>query len=564
MNIRNIKVKYKILLSFSLIIFMSIAYSAINIMSINFLNESFKQVIDGNTQKIIISYNIRGDLTNTYTALRNILISTDLEYINSQKKILNDNINKYNVDTNEYISIISNSDENQLYKDLESTASPELKNLLDQVNNNKFSSIDLNKEVEYQQKLRDLIQKNIDWQVTHINEKKIEVANLAHKITILTSAIILLIILFSICVVILLSKGITKPLLKIENLAERFSQYDFSTSINISSKDEFGKTATALNKAQENVKLLIKSILKSSTNVTSLSHDLYSTIEEMNIKLEKINSSAENIMNGTHELNASTQEVTASINEIDLNINDLTQKSIDGSTSANKFKERASEVQKNAHNAIEDSRYIYKEKESKILQAIEDGKVVEDIKSMADIISRIASQTNLLALNAAIESARAGEYGKGFSVVANEVRTLSEQCTNAVSSIQSTILHVQDAFKSLSTNSYDLLKFINENINNQFDHYLNTGTQYYNDAEYVLTLSENLASMSEEITATISELNVAIQSVSITAQKSSEDTSLIRSSINDAVNDMKLVSKITGNQSELSKQLNDIVQKFKI
>lgn len=564
MNIRNIKVKYKILLSFTLIIFMSIVYSVINIISINFLNENFKQVIDGNTQKIIIAYNIRGDLTNTYTALRNILISTDSEYINSQKKVLNDNINKFNTDTDQYVSMINNNDENQLYKDLESNSSSELKNLLDQVNNNKLSSIDLNKEIEYQQKLRDLIQKNIDWQVTHINEKKIEVANLAHKIIILAFVVILLIILFSIFVVILLSKGITKPLLKIENLAARLSKYDFSTSINILAKDEFGKTATALNEAQENVKLLIESILKNSTNVNSLSLDLHSTIEEMNIKLEKINSSAENIMNGTHELNASTQEVTASINEIDFNINDLTQKSIDGSTNANKFKERASEVQKNAHNAIEDSRYIYKEKESKILQAIEDGKVVEDIKSMADIISVIASQTNLLALNAAIESARAGEHGKGFSIVADEVRTLSEQCTNAVSSIKSTILRVQDAFKSLSTNSYDILKFINENINNQFDQYLHTGTQYYNDAEYVLAMSENLASMSEEVTATIGQLNMAIQSVSITTQKSSEDTSLIKSSINDAVNDIKIVSKITEKQSEISKQLNDIVQKFKI
>ncbi|WP_035301636.1 methyl-accepting chemotaxis protein [Clostridium sp. DL-VIII] len=97
----------------------------------------------------------------------------------------------------------------------------------------------------------------------------------------------------------------------------------------------------------------------------------------------------------------------------------------------------------------------------------------------------------------------------------------------------------------------------NENINNQFDEHLNTGTQYYSDAEYVLT-------MSEEITATISQVNEAIQNVSTTAQKSSEDTSLIKSSIDDAVSDMKLVRKITESQTEFSKQLNNIVQRFKI
>ncbi|EKQ51561.1 MULTISPECIES: methyl-accepting chemotaxis protein [unclassified Clostridium] len=564
MNIRNIKVKYKILLSFSLILVMSIIYSIINLVSINSLNQSFKQVIDGNTQKIIIAYNIRGDLTNTYTALRNILVSSDTEYIKSQKKVLSDNINKYNDDTGKYVSMIDNSDENQLYKDLENSAASELKGLLDKVNNNAFPSIDLNKEIEYQQKLRDLVQKNIDWQVMHINEKKIEVNDLTSKVTLLTSISILLIILFSICIVIILTASITKPLRKIEHFAERLSEYDFTTSINIATKDEFGKTGIALNKAQENVKFLITSILESSSKVNSSNQELSAAIEEMNIKLQNINNAAEDIKDGTHELNASTQEVTASIDEINISINDLTEKSMDGSNNANSFKNRANLVQTNAANGIEEIRNMYSDRESKILQAIEDGKVVEDIKSMADIISGIASQTNLLALNAAIESARAGEHGKGFSVVANEVKVLSEQCTNAVSSIQSTILHVQAAFKILSTNAYEILKFINNNVYKQFDEYLGAGTQYYNDAEYVLLMSENLASMAEEITSTVGQVNEAIQNVSATAQKSSEDTNLIQNSINDAANNMKLVANIMEVQSELSKKLNTIIQKFKI
>ena len=564
MKIKNIKVKYKILLSFSLILAMSIIYSIISIISINSLNQSFKQVIEGNTQKIIIAYDIRGDLTNTYTALRNILVSTDTEYINNQKKALNDSISKYNQDTSKYVSMIDNADENQLYKDLEHSATSELKDLLNQVNNNMFSSINLNKEITYQQKLRDLIQKNIDWQVMHINERKIEANNLVHKIIFLTCITILLILLFSIFIIIILTKGITKPLLKIEHFAERFSQYDFSTSINILTKDEFGKTAVALNGAQDNVKLLIKAILESSTNVNSSSKELSAAIEEMNIKFKNINNATKDIMDGTHELNASMQEVTASINEIDLSINELNQNSIDGSNNANKLKDRANEVQKNAQYAIDENRHIYKQKEEKILKAIEDGKIVDDIKSMIEVISGIASQTNLLALNAAIESARAGEHGKGFSVVAGEVKKLSEQSKDAVSSIQSTILLVQDAFKRLSTNSYDILKFINENVNQQFDGYLTVGTKYYKDAEYFLTMSENLTSMSEEITATVGQVNDAIQNVSVATQKSSEDTRLIQSSINDADNSIELVTKIIESQYKFSQKLDIVVQKFKI
>lgn len=561
---RNIKVKYKILLSFSIILAMSIVYSIINIISINSLNQSFKQVIDGNTQKIIIAYDIRGDLTNTYTALRNILVSTNAEYINSQKKVINDSVTKYGKDTSKYAGMINNDEEDQLYKDLYSSATPKLQEIVDKVNNNMFSTLNLDKESENQQKLRNLIQKNIDWQVTHINEKKVEVNDLVQKVIILTSVTILLILLFSICIIIILTRGITKPLIKIEQFADRFSQYDFSTSINVLNRDEFGKTATALNEAQENVKMLVKAILENSASVSSSSEELSATVEEMNEKFENINNASKDIMNITHEVSASTEEVTASIDEIDLSINDLTQKSIDGSSNANEFKDRASEVQKNAQYAIDESRNVYKEKEAKILKAIEDGKIVEEIKSMIDVISAIASQTNLLALNAAIESARAGEHGKGFSVVADEVRKLSEQCTDAASSIQSTISHVQDAFKSLSTNSYDILKFIDENVNIQFDGYLSTGMQYHNDAEYVLTMSENLAAMAEEITATVGQVNEIIQNVSASAQKSSEDTSLIQSSINDATSSMEMLTKTIQNQNELSQNLNVIVQKFKI
>ena len=199
-----------------------------------------------------------------------------------------------------------------------------------------------------------------------------------------------------------------------------------------------------------------------------------------------------------------------------------------------------------------------------MMKAIEDGRVVEKIKVMADTIASIAEQTNLLALNAAIEAARAGEQGRGFAVVAEEVRKLAEQSSQAVTGIQETIIKVQTAFKSSVNTGSDILNFINNNVNEQFDAYGKTGIQYYNDSDFVSKMSEEIAAMSEEITATVGEVNGAIQNMALTSQDSNEQSETIKESMDEATIAIEQVAQTAQSQAELAQKLNEMVQKFKI
>ncbi|MDV4150846.1 methyl-accepting chemotaxis protein [Clostridium sp. AL.422] len=360
------------------------------------------------------------------------------------------------------------------------------------------------------------------------------------------------------------SKKIVTPLIKIKDFAIRLSSYDFSDPINFKRKDEFGQTADALNQAQENIRDLIKLIIKDSEEIGASAEELSATVEELFSKVVIIDEAVDAITSGIQENGAVTEEISASMQEVDASINILSEKSLDGSNVSNSSKKRAKDVRHNSEEAIKETREIYNEKKEKMEKAIEEGRVVESIKIMADTIGDIAGQTNLLALNAAIEAARAGEQGKGFAVVADEVRVLAEQSSQAVKSIHETILKVQHAFKDSTEAGIDILEFINSKVNSQLDSYAETGKKYYDDSEFVSQMSDEIAAMSEEITATVGQVGDAIQNMAGASQESSEQAENIRESMKEATNAIEQVAKSAQNQAELAQKLNEIIQKFNI
>ncbi len=363
---------------------------------------------------------------------------------------------------------------------------------------------------------------------------------------------------------IFMASHVNKPLKKIRDYAERLAMYDFSTPITITRKDEFGQTGIALNKAQKNVNMLVKEIMENSQDISASSEELSATAEELSLRARSIDDAIANISDGMQESSAAAEEISASVEEVDSSVNELSGKAMEGSSSSSKSKEKATEVKNNGKKAIEETRNLYSEKENKMLEVIEDGKVVDNIKVMADTIGSIAEQTNLLALNAAIEAARAGEQGKGFAVVAEEVRTLAEQSSHAVTSIQETITRVREAFKNSIDTGNDILSFINTEVHRQFNAYMETGDQYYNDSNFVSMMSEEIAAMSEEITATVGQVSEVVQDMAQTTQKSSEEVTTIKESMDEATKAIEQVALTAHSQAELAQRLNEMIQKFKI
>ena len=380
----------------------------------------------------------------------------------------------------------------------------------------------------------------------------------------ITILICVMSIIIAVSAAIYMHKNIVSRVNVIKSFAEKLATYDFAEDIRVTKNDELGVTAKELNTAQKNIRELISTILNESCNISSLSEELSASVEEVSAKLDEVDNSSKDINMTMTETSATAQEIAASIEEVNSNMENLAAKASAGSTNAERIKRRAEKVKQDSKIAIKNTEEVRKQKEKNILKAIEDSKVVEEVKVMADVIAGISEQTNLLALNAAIEAARAGDAGKGFAVVAEEVRKLAEESSQAVITIQNTISKINDAVKNLSDNSNDILTFMSTDVDKQLQDYAKIGEKYSADGDFVSSMSEELVAMAQAVEATVEEITKALQTTASDMQKASVNSESIQSEIDASSRSMDQVANAATEQATIAMNLTELVQRFKL
>lgn len=357
---------------------------------------------------------------------------------------------------------------------------------------------------------------------------------------------------------------ISRKLKKVVVFADYLGNGDLTQQVNIASKDEIGQLSSALNKAKDNMKLLISQIINGSSDISAASEELSATSEEVSSRMNIVNESTGQISKAMQDLSATTQEISSSTQEIANSTVNLYNKANDSFTSAGEIKRRAANIKAKATDSIEKGNEIYEKSREDILKAIEDGNVVKDIVVMTDSISDIAQQTNLLALNASIEAARAGEAGKGFAVVADEVRILAEQVSQSAASIQQMVNNIEKAFGNLSSSGQEVLDYLEQSVRPIFELLKDTGVQYEQDADFVNNMASDISEASKQMKEIIDQVTFAIENLSNTTVNVADSSNEIMSSIGDVTHSIEDVAKSSQGQAETSQELAKVAHKFKV
>ncbi|MGG4037608.1 methyl-accepting chemotaxis protein [Heyndrickxia ginsengihumi] len=357
---------------------------------------------------------------------------------------------------------------------------------------------------------------------------------------------------------------LTARVAKMKQYVQDLESGNFANIAEIKSNDDFGTIFESFHKATNHIRELVGELKKGIYDVDSNSDELSATMTELIYIMEDVKETTNEMAHGSLELSATTQQISASIEQIESGTKTLAEKANEGEHIVQEIKVRATQVREDAKSAAISSHNMYTEKAEKIMHSIQQAKVVDEIKLLADTIGNIANQTNLLALNASIEAARAGEAGKGFSVVAEEIRKLAEQSSKSVDNIREITHQVQQAFSNLTANSKEILDYVDTKVQPDYEKLVKIGVQYEKDAEFINQMSNEIAQATTEMASAIEEVNMAIQNVSATSQQSAAGTDEILNNISEVSLAIKETADMVQAQHQLAMNINAKTTQFQL
>ncbi len=321
----------------------------------------------------------------------------------------------------------------------------------------------------------------------------------------------------------------------IQDMVLQIEKADLSSQFNSSRPDEIGELQRSFDKFVGSIREVVVKASEASLAVASAVAEISSSVEEMAA--------------GTTEQSQQANEVSGAVEEMAKTVADNSRNALDAVETAKKARTAAEQGGKVVDETVAGMKRIAEVVRRSAETVHELGKSSESIGAITGVIDDIADQTNLLALNAAIEAARAGEQGRGFAVVADEVRRLAERTTKATKEITAMIKKIQNDTKGAVSSM------------EQGTHQVNDGIALADKAGASL---REIVAISQSVTEMISSIAAASEEQSSASEQIRNNAHAIAGVSNESSTAIQQVALAANDLNKLTENLRELLSHFKI
>jgi len=537
----NMKIGVRLGLAFTLIMFLMLIVGGIALTRVGQLNNDIDKLVSDKYPKVIMLEDVKNHLSVIARSLRNmILVDTPEEAAKESKRVV-DARNAASKLYEELQKVVKSDTGKELLKailDARTTYAQSYMLVIKLIESNDKDNAKrelLTNTRKAQTVYYDAIDKMVEYQTNEVATVGKNASHIAIQTRSIIIGILLIAMFLSAALAIFIVRSITKPVTELVAANEKLANGDLTVAINVTGADEIGQLADSSRRVIDNIKDILGRVTDTSTQVASASNQLQSTAEQ-------IATGAEEVAAQTSTVATASEEMAATSSDIARNCSMAAESSRQTSASATRGGAVVQET------IIGMGRIAERVKLS--ATTVENlGKRSEQIGEIVGTIEDIADQTNLLALNAAIEAARAGEQGRGFAVVADEVRALAERTTKATKEISTMITAIQNETKSA-------VRAMEEGVS---------------EVEKGTASSEKSGNALEEILIQINEVTMQINQIATAAEEQTATTSEITSNIQQITDVVHQTSRGASETATAASQLSsnalilqDLVGRFKL
>jgi methyl-accepting chemotaxis protein len=322
-----------------------------------------------------------------------------------------------------------------------------------------------------------------------------------------------------------------------------------------------------LTEGVENCRLALNDVVtqvkKSSDQIAATAQEISSASEELSATSEQITSTVNDISQGAQVQATKVEEVSRAMSDMSRSVQEVaghSQQAATNTVESNKLMQDLGRMSEDLLSKMDSIKSSVGDSSAVIMALDEKSKQIEEIVSL---ITSIADQTNLLALNAAIEAARAGEHGRGFAVVADEVRKLAEDSGNAAKQIAKIIKDIQNGTR----NAVASMKIGTDEVAVGASSLEKAVAEIGNvvvSGEDIMRMVQEIAAASEQQAASIEEVTTSVEEVSSISEETAGSTTEAAASVQEQTASMNELSKSAQELADIASEMQAVVSMFNL